>query len=107
MPSAVVVVGGILVPALIAHYAGPTIWSMLTTPLRDLPGPPSASLIWGNLKLLADEEGLNVQEQWATQYGPTIAFKSFLGVRSFVYIYACPYDSMRLDVAPLDSRHQV
>ena len=85
MPSLAVTVAAVAILAFIVRYAWPTVWSMFTTPLKDLPGPPSASLLWGNLRILADEEDLSVQGQWAAQYGSVISFKGFLGVCIFPF----------------------
>ncbi|KAF9009541.1 cytochrome P450 [Cyathus striatus] len=49
------------------------------SPIRDLPGPPSKSFIYGNLKEIWDAENSVLHEKWAEEYGSTIKYKGFLG----------------------------
>ncbi|KAI0364501.1 cytochrome P450 [Pilatotrama ljubarskyi] len=60
------------------------IWPFLirpfTTPLKNLPAPPSQSWIWGNLKAIHEEDNSVPQERWASEYGPTIMYKGFLNI---------------------------
>ncbi|TBU23441.1 cytochrome P450 [Dichomitus squalens] len=51
-----------------------------TSKIRNLPGPPSPSLIWGNMKEIMDEDNSVPQERWADQYGHTIMYGGFLGM---------------------------
>lgn len=67
--------------AIFLYYALPFVWRATTTPLRHVPGPPSPSLLWGNLKIIQAAENSVPQEQWAAQYGPTIAYRGIFGVR--------------------------
>ncbi|PPQ88686.1 hypothetical protein CVT25_010120 [Psilocybe cyanescens] len=46
-----------------------------TSPLRTLPGPPSSSFIFGNMKELRE-----VETQWTEEYGSTITYKSYFGM---------------------------
>ncbi|EKM59790.1 uncharacterized protein PHACADRAFT_206015 [Phanerochaete carnosa HHB-10118-sp] len=55
------------------------VWSISTTPLRHLPGPPSKSLLWGNNETIKKEEHSVVQERWAAEYGQTIAYQGAFG----------------------------
>ncbi|KAF9484969.1 cytochrome P450 [Pholiota conissans] len=48
-----------------------------TSPLRVLPGPPTASFIFGNAKIINETEAIH--EKWIEQYGPTITYRMFLG----------------------------
>ncbi|KAI0643935.1 cytochrome P450 [Trametes meyenii] len=65
-----------------AGWAVWKLWSILTRPyttaLRNLPGPPSSSWIFGNMKTLQEEEESITQERWAAEYGPNITYRGFL-----------------------------
>lgn len=52
-----------------------------TSPLRRLPGPPSSSFLWGNLKAMREAGPAVLQQQWLEQYGGTLAYPGFFGVR--------------------------
>ncbi|EIW53608.1 cytochrome P450 [Trametes versicolor FP-101664 SS1] len=79
-----------LVQTALASFAGLIvlalwkIWPMLsrayTSPLRNLPGPPSPSWIYGNIKAIQDEDNSVPQERWAAEYGPVISYKGFFGL---------------------------
>ena len=69
------------------YYLIPILWSNFRTPLRHLPGPPTASLFWGNSKLIEDADISALQDKWVAQYGHTITFKGSFGVR-ILEIYA-------------------
>ncbi|KZT65827.1 cytochrome P450 [Daedalea quercina L-15889] len=47
------------------------------SPLRDLPGPPSPSFIFGNLKQIFDAENSVLHEAWTEQYGTTLKYKTW------------------------------
>ncbi|PPQ72757.1 hypothetical protein CVT24_012797 [Panaeolus cyanescens] len=51
-----------------------------TSPLRGLPGPPSPSLLWGNMKQIFEAENSVLHEQWVAEYGTTITYKAFFGM---------------------------
>lgn len=51
--------------------------------LHDIPGPPSSSIIYGNLDRLIKEEPGVSERAWAEQYGGAIRFQSVLAVGSF------------------------
>ncbi|PPQ82386.1 hypothetical protein CVT25_008347 [Psilocybe cyanescens] len=57
------------------------VYDELSSPLRDLPGPPSRSFIFGNMKELgfADFGNPSILEKWEDQYGSTIKYKWFFG----------------------------
>lgn len=77
-------------------------YSELTSPLRDLPGPKSSSIIYGNFKEIWKEVRTNTllflfrtsiayhlrhakensvpQERWIKEFGPTIQYKALFGV---------------------------
>ncbi len=40
------------------------------------------SLVWGNMKEIIDEDNSVPQERWVAEYGPTIMYRGFLGVRA-------------------------
>ncbi|ESK86852.1 cytochrome p450 [Moniliophthora roreri MCA 2997] len=52
---------------------------LVTSPLKDLPGPPSDSIVWGNLKQIFKAENSVLHEKWVEEYGPTIRYKAFFG----------------------------
>ncbi|EIW62528.1 cytochrome P450 [Trametes versicolor FP-101664 SS1] len=47
------------------------------TPLRILPGPPVASLVYGNLKEIQEVEGSSLPDQWFTKYGKNFVDHEF------------------------------
>lgn len=47
-----------------------------------LPGPPSASWLFGNLKQLNETQEDRILDQWAEEYGPVVRISGFLNVRS-------------------------
>ncbi|TFY81336.1 hypothetical protein EWM64_g2676 [Hericium alpestre] len=53
----------------------------LRSPLRLLPGPPSASFFAGNLADFADQENNVIISQWTALYGRTLVYRGFLGGR--------------------------
>ncbi|KAK7031142.1 hypothetical protein VNI00_013750 [Paramarasmius palmivorus] len=56
------------------------VWTeYVTSPLLDLPGPPSESLIWGNMQQIFKGENSVWHEQWVEEYGTTIRYKGLLG----------------------------
>ncbi|KAF8955546.1 cytochrome P450 [Flammula alnicola] len=55
------------------------VYDELTSPLRDLRGPPSKSIIYGNYKEIWDSDMSLVQEKWLEEYGPTIKYRGILG----------------------------
>ncbi|KIM49563.1 hypothetical protein M413DRAFT_21761 [Hebeloma cylindrosporum] len=55
-------------------------YNNLTSPLRVLPGPPSVSIIYGNLKQIWEAENSVLHEKWVEEYGSTITYKGFIGM---------------------------
>ncbi|KAF8816769.1 cytochrome P450 [Phlegmacium glaucopus] len=51
----------------------------VTSPSRDIPGPPSPSFLYGNFKELLEPYDSALQEDWLNKYGTTIQFKGLLG----------------------------
>ncbi|KAI0767221.1 cytochrome P450 [Fomes fomentarius] len=50
--------------------------------LKNLPGPPSPSLLWGNFKAIQEEDNSVPQERWTEEYhSHTITYQGFLGIR--------------------------
>ncbi|OBZ67964.1 Cholesterol 24-hydroxylase [Grifola frondosa] len=47
------------------------------TSLRNLPGPPSPSWLFGNLKEIWNDESSVLHEEWVKQYGPNIIYRGF------------------------------
>ncbi|KAI0357859.1 cytochrome P450 [Trametes cingulata] len=73
--------------AVVFGLTGFIVWSIwpflirpITTPLKNLPGPPSPSWLWGNLKVIHEEDNSVPQERWAAEYGPIITYKSFFSM---------------------------
>ncbi|KAJ8699267.1 hypothetical protein PTI98_002399 [Pleurotus ostreatus] len=52
----------------------------LTSSVRLLPGPPSTSWIYGNLKEISNLEDSRLHEEWGRAYGHTTQYKGILGM---------------------------
>ncbi|CDO75989.1 hypothetical protein BN946_scf184922.g2 [Trametes cinnabarina] len=53
-------------------------WSFATrSPLRNLPGPPSPSWLYGNMKEVFTTDGHTVPDKWFAQYGKTYVDSGF------------------------------
>ncbi|KAF9559572.1 cytochrome P450 [Agrocybe pediades] len=52
--------------------------SEITSPIRDLPGPPSKSFLFGNINEMKAEDA--VLEKYVAKYGDTIKYQDMLGV---------------------------
>ncbi|KAF4578374.1 hypothetical protein EYR36_000181 [Pleurotus pulmonarius] len=52
----------------------------LTSSFRLLPGPPSTSWIYGNLKEISNLEDSKLHEEWGRIYGHTTQYKGILGM---------------------------
>ncbi|KEP48914.1 cytochrome P450 family protein [Rhizoctonia solani 123E] len=50
----------------------------LFSPLRELPGPPNESFIFGNLKRVFAAPNSVVHESWLEKYGSTVRYRGFL-----------------------------
>ena len=48
---------------------------------RDLKGPSSPSFVFGNLEQIRRAEALKLHEKWVAEYGKTMKYKAFFGVR--------------------------
>lgn len=64
----------------IAYGLYKVVYGHLYSALRYLPGPPSPSFLFGNLKQLGEGDICTILEQWIGQYGPTIRFGLFFNV---------------------------
>ncbi len=53
----------------------------IVNPLKEFPGPPSPSWLYGNVRQIWDAENSVLHEKWVEEYGSTIKYKAFLGVR--------------------------
>ncbi|EEB95595.1 hypothetical protein MPER_05408, partial [Moniliophthora perniciosa FA553] len=60
---------------LVRHLWG----ELVTSSLKDLPGPPSHSIIWGNLQQILKAKNSVLHEKGVEEYGPTIRYKAFFG----------------------------
>ena len=49
--------------------------------IRDLKGPPNPSFVFGNLGEIRRAEAMELHEKWIAQYGKTLKYNAFLGVR--------------------------
>ncbi|PCH43025.1 cytochrome P450 [Wolfiporia cocos MD-104 SS10] len=49
-----------------------------TSTIRDLPGPPNRSWLFGNLREIFEADGAVLHEAWVEQYGLTIKYKGWL-----------------------------
>lgn len=65
----------------VVYEFGPLFLGQFTSPLRHLPGPPSDHWLYGNAQAIIKAENSTCQEAWMEQYGPTLAYKGFFGVR--------------------------
>ena len=52
----------------------------LLSPLRDLPGPPSPSFAFGNLKEIFDADNSVLHEAWTEKYGHTLMYRAWFNV---------------------------
>lgn len=86
-----------------AYYIVPILWSIVTSPLRHLPGPPNDSLFWGNFKRIREADDSVLQDQWVAQYGSTISFRGLFGVRASLSGSCFVYSPISAGVASVDS----
>ncbi|KII91538.1 hypothetical protein PLICRDRAFT_156698 [Plicaturopsis crispa FD-325 SS-3] len=56
------------------------VYGNLASPLRNLPGPPSSSWIFGNFNEIAEEDPAVVHERWVQKYGQTFKYTGFGGI---------------------------
>ncbi|TFK35549.1 cytochrome P450 [Crucibulum laeve] len=65
----------------VAFKLSKVVYRELCSPLRDLPGPPNKSLIYGNFKEIWDSEShAAAHEKWEETYGKTLRYRGFFGV---------------------------
>lgn len=57
------------------------VYDIYTSSIRDLPGPPLASLLFGNLREVFASENSSAFEKWNEKYGPTIQYRAFFATR--------------------------
>ncbi|KAJ3573312.1 hypothetical protein NP233_g2500 [Leucocoprinus birnbaumii] len=56
------------------------------SPIQLLPGPPSASMFFGNsLQILKSEDQVELHRQWVKKYGPTIVYKGIFWPGGRIY----------------------
>src|ERR1700753_2117980 len=48
---------------------------------RDLPGPKSESLIWGNIKRIFSAEPAVTEEAWEAEFGHAFVYRTLFSVR--------------------------
>ncbi|RXW23924.1 hypothetical protein EST38_g1922 [Candolleomyces aberdarensis] len=71
-----------LVAALLAYWSFKVahfFYDYWNSPVRRLPGPPSASFVYGHEKEV-DEGGTALIARWVEKYGPTMRLQSFIGM---------------------------
>ena len=56
------------------------LYKIYTSPLLQLPGPPSDSLIFGNFKAIVKADNSVLQEKWLAEYGDVISYAGMFGV---------------------------
>jgi hypothetical protein len=55
----------------------------LNSPIRQLPGPKSNSLVFGNFKQLWAPNNIVLWESWVSEFGRTFRFNGFFGITRF------------------------
>lgn len=66
--------------ALLLWQVVPLVIQSIRSPLRHLPGPPSAHWFFGNFKTIMAGDISSVHERWTEEYGPTIAYRGVFRV---------------------------
>ncbi|KAF8065363.1 cytochrome P450 [Lyophyllum atratum] len=61
------------------------VYTEVTSPLRNLPGPKPASWLFGNAVELLEAEDSLLPEQWAGEYDPTIKLTALFGTISVLH----------------------
>lgn len=56
------------------------LYRIYTSPLLQLPGPPTDSLIFGNFRAIVKVENSVLQEKWLAEYGDVIGYAGMFGV---------------------------
>jgi hypothetical protein len=60
------------------------------TPLKDIPGPPAQSIVFGNFKEIAaaseTDALVDLFEKWTTLYGTTIGYRGLFNVRQCFHL---------------------
>uniref|UniRef100_A0A8H7Y1G3 Cytochrome P450 n=1 Tax=Psilocybe cubensis TaxID=181762 RepID=A0A8H7Y1G3_PSICU len=51
--------------------------------LHVLPGPPSSSWVYGNMKEMLEADNFMLQDKWVEEYGSTISYKAYFGLNRF------------------------
>ncbi|EED78315.1 predicted protein [Postia placenta Mad-698-R] len=51
--------------------------NIVSSPLRNIPGPPNSSWVYGNMKEIFKEEHTVMHEAWVATYGNTIKYKEW------------------------------
>lgn len=74
---------GVLVLAVVVFTLVRVFILNLTSPLRHFPGPPSPSILFGNLWQIFHAPPGAMQMKWSEEYGDTFKYKVLLGVRPF------------------------
>ena len=93
--------------AVVLYQLGPFIWRAFTSPLRHLPGPPTDSWWLGQFRIINAAENSVPQEEWAKQYGPSIAYRGMFGV-SLLAVHLLRErlsDCVMVGVATVDDGH--
>lgn len=83
-------VGAITLVAL--YHFVPIVYRSSTSPLRNLQGPPSSSLVFGHFKAIGKAENSVLQEEWEQKYGSTLAYRELFSVRVLRVVMFNPID---------------
>ncbi|KAJ6501018.1 cytochrome P450 [Mycena vitilis] len=67
------------VASYVVYLVVKTLHAHLTSPLRNLPGPPGAHWFYGNTQELVNDQFLGLIERWVAQYGNTFRIHRILG----------------------------
>lgn len=71
---------GFLILGFVLYQILSWLLSPLTSPLRNLPGPPSPSWVYGNFIDIFKADNSVLHEKWLDQYGDTIKYRVLFGV---------------------------
>ncbi|KAI0701859.1 cytochrome P450 [Cytidiella melzeri] len=66
----------------VIYKAGSLVIRNLSSPLRNLPGPPNAHFFWGHARNIYNADHSVLQEQWVQEYGPTISYNGLMSVNT-------------------------
>ena len=71
---------GINVLAYVVYELSLRLLRLYRSPLRELPGPPSLSWVFGSVEGIIEADAERLFDKWAQQYGRTFKYSSFFNV---------------------------